>query len=181
MYSFLNEIIFQYYQPFLLIGYFIIVFLFFFNNDLKPTFAKKSSDNINITNNSKKTQKKSINSFSDEGDNSDPEKIKKILKIILYIILFFLGGFFLYYTYMLYLPVNFTIENALEQLKILIPEEKYNQISVVVFEMIDRPDKLSKGLHLLHLIKILLKEDFPEKFEKIMDDIILYFEGKKKG
>jgi hypothetical protein len=171
MYLFVNEIFFQNYKNFLFVGYFITVFLFFFNNDLKTTSVKKSSNNI--------TNKINIiNSFSDEEGGDDPEKLKKILKIILYIILFFLGGFLLYYIYLLYLPVNFTIENALEQLKTLIPEEKYNQISVVVFEMIDRPDKLSKGLHLLYLIKTLLKEDFSKEFEKIMDDIIAFFEGK---
>jgi hypothetical protein len=160
-----------------LVFFFLVVFLFFINNVLNSTSVKKTSDKK--TNNSKIIQKNIINSFSDEEGGDDPEKIKKILKIILYIILFFLGGFLLYYIYMLYLPVNFTIENALDQLKILIPEEKYNQISVVVFEMIDRPDKVSKGLHLLHLIKTLLKDDFPKEFEKIMDDIISFFEGKK--
>ena len=167
MYLLLSEIIY-------LVFFFLVVFLFFINNVLNSTSVKKTSDKK--TNNSKIIQKNIINSFSDEEGGDDPEKI---LKIILYIILFFLGGFLLYYIYMFYLPVNFTIENALEQLKILIPEEKYNQISVVVFEMIDRPDKVSKGLHLLHLIKTLLKDDFPKEFEKIMDDIISFFEGKK--
>jgi hypothetical protein len=156
-----------------LVFFFLVVFLFFINNVLNSTSVKKTSDKKPII------QKNIINFFSDEEEGDVPEKIKKILKIILYIILFFLGGFLLYYIYMFYLPVNFTIENALEQLKILIPEEKYNQISVVVFEMIDRPDKVSKGLHLLHLIKTLLKDDFPKEFEKIMDDIISFFEGKK--
>ena len=166
MYLLLSEIIY-------LVFFFLVVFLFFINNVLNSTSVKKTSDKKPII------QKNIINFFSDEEGGDVPEKIKKILKIILYIILFFLGGFLLYYIYMLYLPVNFTIENALEQLKILIPEEKYNQISVVVFEMIDRPDKVSKGLHLLHLIKTLLKDDFPKEFEKIMDDIISFFEGKK--
>ena len=77
------------------------------------------------------------------------------------------------------LPVPFTLENALEQLKLLLPEEKYNQISVVVLEMMDRPDKIGSGIQLLHIIKTLLKDDFPKNFEKIMEDIISYFEGKK--
>jgi hypothetical protein len=166
MYLLLSKIIY-------LVFFFLVVFLFFINNVLNSTSVKKTSDKKPII------QKNIINFFSDEEGGDVPEKIKKILKIILYIILFFLGGFLLYYIYMFYLPVNFTIENALEQLKILIPEEKYNQISVVVFEMIDRPDKVSKGLHLLHLIKTLLKDDFPKEFEKIMDDIISFFEGKK--
>lgn len=175
----LIEKIFQIYQLFLIIIFFIQVFLFFFNNDFNFIFEKKTSDNITTNKSNKKTLKKIIDLSPDGEDDSDPEKLKKILKIILYISLFFFGGILLYYTYILFKPVDFTIENSLEQLKILLPEERYNQIYVVVLEMIERPDKLGKGIHLLHIIKTLLKDDFPKKFEKIMDDIISYFEGKK--
>jgi hypothetical protein len=168
---FLNEIIFQYhYQPFI----FIIKFLIIINNILIFIYFQKTSNNIN--NKLKKKKKSFIDSSSNEDDE---EKIKKILKIILYITLLILGGGVFYYIYIFNIPENFTIEKALEQLKILLPEERYKQISVVVFEMIERPDKLGKGLHLLYIIKTLLKEDFPKNFEKIMNDIIKYFEEKK--
>lgn len=119
-------------------------------------------------------------------DDPDSEKKKKIIKILLLIFLLLIGGFFLYYTFSIYFseiqPI-FSIETALEQLKTLLPKERYDQICITIHEMENRPDKVKAGIQLLHIIKLLLKTDLPEgqqgQFEKIMNKIISYFEKEE--